>query len=133
MEEFKKYYKFPLVIDENDGNVISDYRVTDSEYIQCFDWISCSQISKNPISGRKGEVLAEHLVNVINGNTDYIPKFKWEADKENLTVINMDGEPCIQVRGWGMLRSKCGLDVDEAIKIQDDFKEYIINKLNGND
>lgn len=43
----------------------------------------------------------------------------------------MEDKPFIMIRGWGRLTSIFGfhLDHDVARKIQDDFAEWILNKL----
>ena len=35
------------------------------------------------------------------------------------------------MRGWGMLRGSYKLPEEKAAKIQDDFKYFIINRLNS--
>ena len=43
----------------------------------------------------------------------------------------MEDKPFIMIRGWGRLTGMCAfhLDHDVARKIQDDFAEWILNKL----
>ena len=47
--------------------------------------------------------------------------------------IKLDGQPMLLLRGWGHLTG-CGalnLPPDQAAKIQDDFANWVVNKLKG--
>lgn len=129
---FKDYYQFPLSIDEFSGNVIA--QPDNSGYMMAWDWIDNEWIDEYPIGGRKGEQLADHIVRFLNGETDYKPDFIWSKDPSgDPTIICINGVPCMEIRGWGSLTSdRCwGLEDKHAAKIQDEFRDWIIDKLNG--
>lgn len=128
--KWDEFYKFPLMIDEYGGNVIA--QPGKMGYRWAFDWIGNEWICEYPIGGQKGEMLAQHIVDVLNNKTDYIPIFHWTKDEEDPCVIRMNDQPCICIRGWGELTGTGALNLshDEAAKIQDDFRDFIINKLN---
>ena len=48
-------------------------------------------------------------------------------------MVLADGEEVISIRGYGYLTGVGGLKLphDEAAKIQDEFGQYIVDKLNG--
>lgn len=70
-----------------------------------------------------------HIIDILNGNCD--EKINHTLTYKNNDIYVGDNEFII-VRGWGHLTG-CGalnLPVEEAAKIQDDFANYIITKLN---
>lgn len=126
---FKDYYRFPLMIDEYCGNVIA--QPDKSGYMRAWDWIDNEFIDEYPIDGRKGTQLADHIVRYLNGQTDYKPDFLWSKDPlGDPTIICMNGLPCIEIRGWGNLRSCWSLGPTEAARVQDEFADWLIEKLN---
>lgn len=130
---FKDYYKFPLMIDECCGNVIA--QPDDSGYMMAWDWIGNEWIDENPIDGQKGEKLANNIVRFLNGQTDDRPNFLWSKDPSgDPTIICMNGVPCIEIRGWSnLVVNVCHcLETKRAEEIQDEFRDWIIDKLNGN-
>lgn len=129
---FKEYYRFPLMIDEYCGNVIA--QPDKSGYMKAFDWIGNEFICEYPIEGQRGDKLAEAIVKYLNDESDYRPDFIWSKDPAgDPTIICMNGVHCIEIRGWGNLTSDicCGLEPKYAAKIQDEFRDWIIDKLNG--
>lgn len=129
---FKDYYRFPLMIDEYCGNVIA--QPDKSGYMMAFDWIENEWIDEYPIGGRKGEQLAISIINFLNDESDYKPDFLWSTDPGgDPTIICMNGVPCMEIRGWSNLCSdNCwGLHHEHAAQIQDEFRDWIIDKLNG--
>ena len=75
----------------------------------------------------------KHIIDVING--DYPSDFKpgWKRSDDNRCVITYNGGYQFLVRGWGYLTGCGGLNLprDLAAKIQDEFIDYMINRLNG--
>lgn len=75
----------------------------------------------------------KHIIDVINGDcpSDFNPG--WKLSDEERCAINYNGEYQFLVRGWGHLIGCGGLNLpgDLAAKIQDEFIDYIINRLNG--
>lgn len=75
----------------------------------------------------------KHIIDVINGDcpSDFNPG--WKLSDEDRCAINYNGEYQFLVRGWGHLTGCGGLNLpgDLAAKIQDEFIDYIINRLNG--
>ena len=70
------------------------------------------------------------ILEIINGNSK-------KNMSDNVTFedgyILIDGEHVLRVRGWGHLTG-CGalnLPVEKAAKIQDDFANWVVNKLKG--
>lgn len=134
LPRFKQYYRFPLSIDEYCGNVIA--QPDNSGYMRAFDWVGNEWISEFPIGGDLGEQLADQIVRYLNCKTEYRPDFIWSADPSgDPTIICMNGVPCIEIRGWSDLTSPAcwGLDSKTAASVQDEFRDWIINKLNGNE
>lgn len=128
---WQEFYKFPLMIDEYGGNVIA--QPGDMGYRWAFDWEPNSHIAEYPLGGARGEELAKQIVETLNGSDDYTFDFSWSIDPEDPTIIKMDDEPCMCIRGWGELTGTGALHLpsDQAAKIQDDFRDYIINRLNS--
>ena len=81
-------------------------------------------------SGEKERI--NHIIDIINGEcpTDY--EAKWTTG-DDVTEIYYDGKFQFLIRGWGYLTGCGGLNLPEdlAAKIQDEFIEYILDKLNG--
>ena len=75
----------------------------------------------------------KHIIDVINGDcpSDFNPG--WKLSDIESCAINYNGEYQFLVRGWGHLTGCGGLNLPEdlAAKIQDEFIDYIINRLNG--
>lgn len=121
MKTFKDYYKFPLKTYDFD---ISYIWTQDNE--MAFNYIGPDKYEKEALERR------DHLVSIINGDTkgtfDNV-----EISKYDPTVIVIDEVPSIMIRGWGMLTSPNSFNLShkEAAKIQDEFRDYIINKLKG--
>lgn len=129
--DWQEFYKFPLMKDEYCGNVIA--QPGEMGYRMAWDWIENSYIAEYPIRGQRGEQLSDAIIRYVNGESDYRPDCVWSKDKDDPVVICMNGEPCMCIRGWGEL---CGagalhLSNNEATKIQDDFIDFLINKLNN--
>lgn len=116
---FKEVYQLPLKIDEwskiyikSNNNVITfnqlvGYRDSDFVYLQ-------------------------KLLDIINGDTNEVVKdAEYIVDEGHIRV---DGEPVFLLRGWGHLTGVGALNLDSktAAKIQDDFAEWVVNKLKGN-
>lgn len=73
------------------------------------------------------------ITDIINGNVKSEIKNKITYDKNN-AIILFDEVPKIMIRGWGHLTGTGALNLSEedAIKIQDDFAKFIIEKLTKN-
>lgn len=122
MESFKKYYKFPLRIDE---------------YCQEYIWTDDDQMALNYLDERKlykqkdtAEITA--IVNVING--EGVGNFDASISLEESDIIQINGEDKLMIRGWGNLTGTgChNLKPEEAIKIQNDFAKWIVEQLRKN-
>ena len=116
MEEFKKYYKFPLQHD-------SDYRIKimTEDYGMALDWVV--DIADH---------LKDALLDALNGKQD-----KWNPSNEftlNRGYIYYGKTRILCVRGWGRLTGTGGyhLPEDKAAEIQDTFAEYCVKALNKN-
>lgn len=123
MEEFKKYFKFPLKMWEHfTGKVFTQ------ENNMAFDWLF-------PWGEKYDDVKQKHL-DKINGLESNVPK-------EGITYIHKEGRIIAQmddgselgialIRGWGMLTGVGGynLPADKAAEIQDAFADYCVEMLN---
>lgn len=117
MENFKKYYKFPLHAD-NMGVYV---RTFNDEMALMF-------------TVRLGSELVKTIVAKLNGDSQkssLLPK--WHI--KNGTEVWFGDDKVMLIRGWGMLHAKgnggYGLSEDEAVKIQDEFGKYVIDTLNS--
>lgn len=114
MEEFKKYYKFPLKHD-------SEYRIkimTD-DYGMALDWLV--DIADH---------LKDALLDALNDKQD-----KWNPSNEftlSRGYIYYGKTRILCVRGWGRLTGTGGyhLPEDKAAEIQDAFADYCVEMLN---
>ena len=122
MEEFKKYYKFPL-------KMWDDFycKVFTQDNKMAFDW-------RLPYNSRYDDT-KKRLLDRINGlkveskhkDTEYY------LDGINIMARTIKGEIKVAViRGWGMLTGPGGyhLPEDKAAKIQDAFATYCVEMLN---
>ena len=116
MENFKKYYKFPLHADSIGVYV----RTIDEEMALMFT----VGLEDN---------LIQDIVDKLNGNCNRSSLPEWHI--KNGTEVWFDDTKVMLIRGWGMLHATgnggYGLSKEEAIKIQDEFAEYIVNTLNS--
>ena len=126
MREFEKYYPGPYRFDYSCGWVIGT--PGDDTYVHCFDWENSSFTDEfEPTEIQK------LWMRKINGEDVVLPsKHEFKASDDDPCLIECDGEPIICMRGWGMLCGPGGhnLPAEQAAKIQDSFKEYIIQRLN---
>ena len=68
----------------------------------------------------------------INGeDVVLLSKHKFTASNNYPCIIECAGEPIICVRGWWMLCGSYKLPEEKAAKIQDEFRDFIIDRLNG--
>ena len=122
MEDFKKYYEFPL----------------------CHDGIAYIWTKKGGMALMfedkkefEREDFQKAISEVVNGNLDrraipYLTEHTFKY-KENATIVDEKDEVFLIVRGWGHLTGCGGLNlpVDKASAIQDEFGQYVVDKLNG--
>ena len=123
MEEFKKYYKFPL-------KMWKDFysKVFTQDNNMAFDWLLPW--------GEKYDNLKQRHLDKINGFESNVPK-------EGITYVHKEGRIIAQmddgselgialIRGWGMLTGVGGynLPADKAAEVQDDFANYCVKMLN---
>lgn len=116
MENFKKYYKFPLRVD-NMGVYV---RTVDGEMALMFT------------VGLKDDTI-KNIIDKLNGESNKSSLPEWHI--KNGTEVWFDDTKVMIIRGWGMLHGNgngCyGLSEEEAIKIQDEFGKYVIDILNS--
>ena len=116
MENFKKYYKFPLHADDMGVYV----RTIDNQKALMF------AVSLN-------DEVIQNIVDKLNGESNKSTLVKWHI--KNGTEVWFGDMKIMIVRGWGMLHGtgKCCYKLleDEAIKIQDEFAKYVIDILNS--
>lgn len=125
MEEFKKYFKFPLKMDD-----VFPIKVFTSENNMAFDWLI-----NIPVEVKK------KFLAIINGQEEVSYKVKKEFYHKDdgivyCKLLSGDNEgteyKLFRIRGWGMLTGTGGynLDPEYAATIQDAFTEYCIKMLN---
>lgn len=110
---FEKYYKFPLKMRNeisartSDGHSALDFLTSDNEFKSC-------------------------VINLLNGESDTLPDKYKSKYKYDCCEIYKGDHKVMRVRGWGYLTGvgALALPTKEAIKIQDEFGEYIVEKLN---
>lgn len=117
MENFRKYYKFPLHADSIGVYV----RTIDEEMALMF-------------TVRLGNDLIKTIVDKLNGESNkssLLPE--WHI--KNGTEVWFGDDRVMLIRGWGMLHAKgnggYGLSEEEAVKIQDEFAKYVVDTLNS--
>lgn len=127
MEEFKKYYKFPL-------KMWMDFsiKVFTQDDKMAFDWLL-------PCTDQYQEV-KEKLLAKINGEEvkPFKVKKKFFHEKGIIYCKMEEGDKTgetitiARIKGWGMLIGVGGynLDGDKAAEIQDSFAEYCVEMLN---
>lgn len=117
---FKEVYKFPLKVDESCPII-----TWTADKQRAFDW--CVNISLEK---------QQELVDMINGIKQH--QFKYKFYREGIEIYSENpifkGEPVLLIRGWGYLTGIGGLHLpqEEAIRIQDEFGDYIVEQLNKN-
>ena len=119
MEEFKKYYKFPL-------KMWKDFysKVFTQDNNMAFDWLL-------PYD-EKYNALKENLLNKINGEDVNIEKTFFHKEGYIYARGKVTNIKVALIRGWGMLTGVGGynLPADKATEIQDAFAEYCVEMLN---
>lgn len=129
--EWSDFYKLPLKIDEGTGIVIAQ-PTQYTNHTWAWDWIDNEFISECPVGSGRGASFANAIISYINGTSEWRPNCLWSPDPSGEpTVICMNGIPCIDIRGFGDLIGCCKLSYEEAAKIQNDFRDWIIEKLNN--
>lgn len=125
MREFEKYYPGPYRFDYSCGWVIGT--PGDDTYVHCFDWETSSFTDEfEPTEIQK------LWLKKINGETVFIPgEYSFKVSDDDPVLIECNGEPIICVRGWGMLCGSNKLPMEEAARIQDEFINYIIERLSN--
>lgn len=121
MENFRKYYKFPLHIDDMGVYVKTIDEEMALMFTGCFRY----------------EVI-QAIIDKLNG--EYNKSIEWSIEYpvwhiKNGTEIWYSDTKVMLIRGWGMLHATgnggYGLPEEEAIKIQDEFAKYVVDTLNS--
>ncbi len=115
MENFRKYYKFPLKVDDMGVYI----RTTDYKMALMFT------------VGLNDDTI-HNIVDKLNGESNKSVAYPlWHIKRG--TEIWYDDTKVMIIRGWGMLHGNgCyNLPEEEAIKIQDEFGKYVIDVLNS--
>jgi hypothetical protein len=127
MEEFKKYYKFPLKMWNN-----FSIKVFTQDDKMAFDWLlpdfeTYCEIKAKLLAKINGEEVESYAVTtkfyIEDGIIYSIIVDECNEDKKQKVA---------RVRGWGMLTGVGGynLPADKAAEIQDAFAEYCVEMLN---
>lgn len=119
---FEKYFKLPLY---TSGVYILSQPNERKTSVTAFNWLM-----KISDSGK------QKLLDKINGVTKEKFKSTYIKVGPKIFIITEDKRtlPLMLIRGWGMLtgNGECGfgLDQSEAEKIQDQFVDYVLERLN---
>ena len=125
MRSFEKYYPGPYRFDYDGGGVIGTPK--DDTYMRCFDWEDSSLTDMY-----EPTEIQKLWLRKINEEDIVLPsKHDFTVNDNDPCIIECDGEPIICIRGYGMLRGPYKLPKEEATKIQDEFRDFIINRLNS--
>ena len=125
--DFKNYFKFPLKMWTD-----FDIKVFTNDNKMAFDWIvNIPREAKNALVDR---------INGVNNKPYQTPKKYWHENGVVHCKI-LGGKDAgkeynlFRIRGWGMLIGGGGynLDGETAAKIQNEFAEYCVKMLNGNE
>lgn len=117
--KWQDVYKFPLKVD-NYCPIIT----WTADKQRAFDWCV------DDVNSEK----QQELIDMINGTKQH--QFKHKFYREGIKIYSNNpifkGEPILLIRGWGYLRGTGGLHLseEEAIRIQDEFGDYIVEQLN---
>lgn len=119
MEEFKKYYKFPLkMIYGLPSKVFTD------DNNMAFDWLA------KTTEDTKGKILAK----INSKDVKFNPNTSFRHSEGIIYVKTKDSTEhrVCRIRGWGMLTGVGGynLPADKAAEIQDAFAKYCVEMLN---
>lgn len=119
MEEFKKYFKFPLKMQKDFYS-----KVFTQENNMAFDWLL-------PYD-EKYNALKETLLSKINGEDVTIEKTFFHKEGYIYARGEVTNIKVALIRGWGMLTGVGGynLPADKAAEIQDAFADYCVEMLN---
>ena len=125
MKEFEKYYPGPYKFDDSCGWVIGSPKV--GSYVLCFDWEDSSFTNKY-----EATEMQKLWMRKINGEDVLLSsKHIFTVSDDDPCIIECDGEPIICMRGWGMLCGSYKLPKEKAAKVQDEFRDFIIERING--
>lgn len=117
MENFKKYYKFPLHADDM------------GIYVRTIDYEMALMFTV----GLDDDTI-HNIIDKLNGKSNKSVVYPLWRIKRG-TEIWYDNTKVMIIRGWGMLHGtgNCcyGLPEEEAIKIQDEFAKYVVDTLNN--
>lgn len=120
--DFKKYFKFPL-------KYVNPVMVNTSDNKRAIDFLT---------SWRNDDKVKNYIVKTLNGEISQVPDDLGFSDNyryENCEVF-LDDKKIMRIRGWGYLTGmgSGGLKLlsEEAIKIQDEFGEFIVKCLKLN-
>lgn len=116
---FKEVYKFPLKVDEYCPII-----TWTADNQRAFDW--CVDVSPEK---------QQELIDTINDTKQH--QFKHKFYREGIKIYSDNPifkGPILRIRGWGYLTGIGGLHLnsEEAIRIQDEFGDYIVEQLNKN-
>ena len=118
---FKEVYRLPLKVDDYCPII-----TWTADNQRAFDW--CVDVSSEK---------QQELIDMINGTKQH--QFKYKFYREGIEIYSDNPNsifknPILRIRGWGYLTGTGGLHLpqEEAVKIQDEFGDYIVEQLNKN-
>lgn len=104
---FKDIYKGPFTIDNN----------------YCYVWSANHVMTFNCLIDN--EKLLDSIIEKLNYGTLDCYNTKYENE-----IIYINDCPVFLIRGWGHLTGSLNLHTEEAVKIQDDFCNWVVETLN---
>ena len=114
-----KYFKLPLKLWD-----ACDIKVFDADDNMAFDF--AINFDKDKPTVKITESDKKKIINLING--EELPTKQQPLSYKDGTIYYNDIE-FIWIRSWGRLTGLLGLSAEKARQAQDEFAEYIINKL----
>ena len=129
--DFKTAFKFPLKMDGFGSKVFTKDNDMAFDFMESF----MTHRGENILIISKPE--QKKIVEIINGNSEHLFQKingKLSYSKESSTIfieINGVKKMFISIRGWGHLTGVGGLKLQPEVakKLQDEFADYIIEKL----
>lgn len=125
-KDWRECYKLPLHLDDY---CIYAWDADGEMALSCFN-LRYDE-NGNYLPGEQERI--KHIIDVINGVCLSDFESEWKLSNDETCAITYKGEYQFLVRGWGHLTGCGGLNLpaELAAKMQDEFINYIIDKLNG--
>lgn len=116
---FEKYYQAPFWADSYEMYAFSKDNKMSFNFLEGCD-------------GKNAKLKPKDIIDILNSKKEST-ETGFFYDKESQMIKNITGGRFLLIRGWGMLTGIGGynLPAEKAAKIQDEFAEWIVSRLNG--